>query len=115
MMRRRWTPLAVWALMLAGLTTLQFVFAANAYYWATLGASALATGLFAAYYLWRQPLAPVEYVPELSYGTVAIATGAAVAVIGVPFGPWLYLPGLGLLVVGVGGVVNELRVERRGG
>jgi hypothetical protein len=50
----------------------------------------------------------------VSYATVAVAVGAAIAVIGVPFGAWLYLPGLGLLVVGLGGVVHELRVERSG-
>jgi hypothetical protein len=33
----------------------------------------------------------------------------------VPFVPWLWLPGLGLLAVGLGGVVNELRVERSRG
>jgi hypothetical protein len=36
----------------------------------------------------------------------------AIAVIGIPFGLWLSLPGLGLLAVGLGGVLNELRVER---
>jgi hypothetical protein len=115
MMRRRWTPLAVWALMLTGTTALVFVFTVNAYYWGFLAGAAVVTALFAAYYVWRPPLAPVEYVPELSYASVAVAAGLAIAVIGVPFGPWLYLPGLGLLVVGLGGVLNELRVERRGG
>jgi hypothetical protein len=113
MMHRRWTALAVWALLLAGLTLLQFVFTISEYYWATLGGSAAAVAAFAAYYLWRPPLAPVEYVPESSYATLAVGAGAAVAVIGVPFGPWLYLPGLGLLLVGLGGFAHELRVERR--
>jgi hypothetical protein len=115
MMRRRWSPLAVWALMLAGTSALVFVFTVNAYYWGFLAGAAALTALFAAYYVWRPPLEPVEYVPELSYATVTVAAGLAIAVIGVPFGPWLYLPGLGLLVVGLGGVLNELRVERRGG
>ena len=115
MMHARWTPLAVWAALLGGLTTLQFVFSTNPYYWSSLGGAAAATAALAGYYLWRPPLQPVEYVPELSYATVAVGAGAAVAVIGVPFGPWLYLPGLGLLVVGLAGVVHELRVERRGG
>jgi len=112
-MQRRWTPLLVWAGMLAALTCIQFIFSTNPYYWATLGGAAVAAGLFAAYYLWRPPLQVEEYVPESSYATVAVAAGAAVAVAGVPFGPWLYLPGLALLVVGLGGLVHELRVERR--
>jgi hypothetical protein len=111
-MHRRWTPLAVWALMLGGTTALVFVFTVNAYYWALLGGAAAATALLAAYYLWRPPLAPVEYVPELSYGTLAVAAGLATTVIGIPFGLWLSLPGLGLVAVGLGGVLNELRVER---
>ena len=115
MIGRAWVALLVWAAMLAALTAIQFVFSANPYYWATLGGSALATALFAGYYLWRPPLRGAEYVPELSYGTVAAAAGFAVAVVGVPFGPWLWLPGLGLLAVGLGGVFNELRVERRRG
>ena len=111
-MHRRWMPLLVWAAMLAALTAIQFVFSTNPYYWATLGGTAVATAAFAVYYLWRPPLREAEYVPDSSYATVAVALGAAVAVAGVPFGPWLYLPGLALLVVGVGVVVNELRVER---
>jgi hypothetical protein len=89
---RAWVALLVWAAMLAALTAIQFVFSTNPYYWATLGGSALATALFAGYYLWRPPLRGAEYV-----------------------GPWLWLPGLGLLAVGLGGIVNELRVERRRG
>lgn len=112
MIRSGWTALLVWAGMLAGLTVLQFVFSTNPYYWATLGGAALATALFSGYYLWRPPLREAEYVPDSSYATVAVAAGFAIAVVGVPFGPWLWLPGLGLLAVGIGGVVNELRVER---
>jgi hypothetical protein len=114
-MQSRWTPLLVWAALLGTLTSLQFVFSANPYYWATLGGAALATALLAGYYLWRPPLRAAEYVPDSSYATVAVAGGAAIAVIGVPFGAWLYLPGLGLLAVGLGGVVHELRVERSRG
>jgi hypothetical protein len=114
-MERRWTPLAVWAAMLGVFTAIQFVFSANPYYWATLGGSAVATALLAGYYLWRPPLRAAEYVPDSSYATVAVAAGAAIAVIGVPFGLWLSLPGLGLLAVGLGGVAHELRAERSRG
>ncbi len=112
MMSRRWTPLLVWAGLLGGLTALQFVFSTNPYYWATLGGSAVATAAIAGYYLLRPPLRALEYVPELSYATVAVAAGGSIAVIGVPFGPWLWLPGLGLLAVGLAGVVLELHAER---
>src|SRR3954447_455098 len=99
-MERRWTPLAVWAAMLGVFTAIQFIFSTNPYYWATLGGSAAATALLARYYLWppplraafslrRRPLRPAEYVPDSSYATVAVAAGAAIAVIGVPFGLWL--------------------------
>ena len=114
MMNRRWTPLLLWAAMLGAFAALVFVFSTNPYYWGFLGGAATVTALLAGYYLWRPPLQPVEYVPEVSYATVAVAAGASIAVIGVPFGPWLYLPGLGLLVVGLGGLVHELRAERSG-
>jgi hypothetical protein len=114
MMHRRWTPLAVWAAMLGAAIALMFVFSTNPYYWATLGGAAVATAGLAGYYFWRPAAGRVEHVPELSYPTVAVAAGTAIAVVGVPFGPWLYLPGLGLLAVGLGGVVQELREERRG-
>jgi hypothetical protein len=104
----------VWAGMLAVFVAIQFVFSTNGYYWGLLGGAAAATAAIAGYYLLRPPLRPVEYVPEVSYATVAVAAGAAIAVIGIPFGAWLYLPGLGLLAVGLGGVVHELRVERNG-
>jgi hypothetical protein len=104
--------LLVWAAMLAVFVAIQFVFSTNAYYWGLLGGAAVATAAIAGFYLLRPPLRPVEYVAEVSYATVAVAAGAAIAVIGIPFGAWLYLPGLGLLVVGLGGVMRELRAER---
>src|SRR4051794_41809247 len=91
-MERRWTPLAVWAAMLGVFTAIQFVFSTNPYYWASLGGSAVATALLAGYYLWRPPLRAAEYVPDSSYATVAVAAGAAIAVIGVPLGLWLSPP-----------------------
>jgi hypothetical protein len=115
MMHRRWTPLLVWAAMLAVFTTIQFVFSTNAFYWGLLGGAAVVTAVLACYYVWRPPLRDAEYVPDSSYATVAVAAGLAITVVGVPFGVWLWLPGLGLLVVGLGGVVHELRVERSRG
>jgi hypothetical protein len=109
---RGWLALLVWAGLLGVFVSIQFVFSTNPYYWGLLGGAAAATALIACYYLLRPPLEPVEYVPDTSYATVAVAAGGAIAVIGIPFGAWLYLPGLGLLVVGLGGVVHELRVER---
>jgi hypothetical protein len=110
--RRGPAALLVWAGMLAVFVAIQFVFSSNAYYWGLLGGAAAATAAIAGYYLLRPPMRPVEYAPEVSYATVAVAAGGAVAVIGIPFGAWLYLPGLGLLVVGLGGVVRELQAER---
>jgi hypothetical protein len=111
---RGWAALLVWAGMLGVFVAIQFVFSSNAYYWGLVGGAAAATAAIAGYYLLRPSLRPVEYVPEVSYATVTVAAGGAIAVIGVPFGAWLYLPGLGLLVVGLGGVVRELRAERSG-
>jgi hypothetical protein len=112
-MHRRWSPLAVWAAMLGVATALIFVFSTNPYYWGLLGGAAVLTAGLAGYYLSR-PVAPPGHVPDLSYATVAVAAGASIAVVGVPFGTWLWLPGLGLLAAGLGGLVREVRLERSG-
>ena len=52
-MHRRWTPLFVWAAMLAVLTAIVFIFSTNPYYWALHGGAAVATAALAGYYIWR--------------------------------------------------------------
>jgi hypothetical protein len=103
----------LWALFLAGLTLVQFAFMAEPFSYGLLGGAALlvlllAVGLFVR----RRPAAePLRDVPDLAYPAVAIAVGSGLVLLGIPFGQWLWLPGLGLLALGAG----ALALERRAG
>jgi hypothetical protein len=103
----------VWALFLAALTLVQFAFMAEPFSYGLLGGAALVVGLLAiGLFARRRPSGePPRAVPELSYPAVALAVGSALALLGIPFGQWLWLPGLGLLALGVGGLVLERRTR----
>jgi hypothetical protein len=101
----------VWGAFLTGLTLVQFAFMAEPFSYGLLGGAALvvlllALGLFAR----RRPAGePLRDVQEVSYPAVAIAVGSALALLGIPFGQWLWLPGLGLLALGAGALALERR------
>jgi hypothetical protein len=106
----------VWTLFLAGLTAAQLMFMQESYSYGLLGGAALATLLLGLFLVARRRRRGEgeRFVPDLSYATVALGVGGAMAVIGTPFGTWLVLPGLGLLALGAGGLIRESRAERRG-
>lgn len=54
----------------------------------------------------------LERVPDLSMATPMVAIGLGLILIGTTVGPWLELIGLGLLILGLGGLVRELRAQR---
>ena len=51
--------------------------------------------------------------PDTSPATVWLALSLALMALGAPLGPWLVFIGGGMSVVGVAGVVRELRAQRR--
>jgi Mn2+/Fe2+ NRAMP family transporter len=51
--------------------------------------------------------------PEGSPATVWLACSVALAALGAALGPWIAFIGGGMIVVGVAGVVRELRAQRR--
>jgi hypothetical protein len=51
--------------------------------------------------------APVD--AEVSPAVPVLACGIALALLGLAFGPWLLLPGLGLATLGAAGVLRETR------
>jgi hypothetical protein len=61
----------------------------------------------------RHAAGDVEYTPDLSVATVVAAVGVSLAIAGAEAGTWLVAIGLGIAVAGVGGLVRELRAERR--
>jgi hypothetical protein len=110
---REFVAVLVWALFLAGLTLAQLAFMSETFSFGLLGGAALATlvlGLVVLVRRSRTGEGPRE-LPELSYPTIALAVGIAVTLLGIPFGEWLLLPGLGLVALGAGGLVFERRVR----
>jgi hypothetical protein len=109
---REFVAVLIWALFLAGLTLAQLAFMSETYSFGLLGGAALVTLVLGMVLLVRRRRAgeaPRE-LPELSYPTIALAVGIAVTLLGIPFGEWLLLPGLGLIALGAGGLVLERRV-----
>ena len=53
--------------------------------------------------------------PDGSPATVWLALSASLTVMGAALGPWLALIGGGMTIVGVAGVVRELRAQRQAG
>jgi hypothetical protein len=59
----------------------------------------------------------LHLVPDGSAATVLLAAGVTALVLGAALGPWLLLIGAGCVMLGLGGVVREIRAARssRGG
>jgi hypothetical protein len=107
-LRRDFTPVLVWALLLSGLTLAQLAFMAETYSYGLLGGAALVTLLLGSLLLARRPrVEGGRLVPELSYPVVALGLGVAGVVGGLALGLWLLLPGLGLAVLGAGALLRE--------
>lgn len=53
--------------------------------------------------------------PDGSPATVWLALSVGLAVLGAALGPWLAFIGGGMTIVGIGGVVRELRAQRAAG
>lgn len=61
----------------------------------------------------RAPSERDRFLPDLSYGTVALALGAAMMLNGVAFGLWLVLIGAGVAGLGLAWLLGELLAARR--
>jgi hypothetical protein len=114
-MRAEWLVTLIWAALNAVLLGLQFVFPTHVEAWELTG-GVVGSLLVLAAILWllrRRGEPPLRRVPDTSYATVCAAIGVAIAIVGLAFGPWLYLPGIGLLVLGLAGIGRELVAARR--
>jgi hypothetical protein len=112
---REFAAVLVWAAFLAALTLTQLVFMRETYSYGLLGGAALGTLLLGLFLFVRRPRPGERFVPDLSYASVALGLGAALAALGAPFGLWLALPGLGVMGLGAGGLWRERRAEQGGG
>jgi len=111
-----WPPIAIWGVFLAVLTVVGMVFFGTSASTPALlgGAAAFAIVLALGLAVTRRSL-QVEgggADPEGSPATVWLALSLALTVLGAALGPWLVFIGGGMTVIGVGGVVRELRAQR---
>jgi hypothetical protein len=110
----------VWAVLLAVLTCVMFVFHAHPVSFELLGGSAVATALIGLALLlgWRRR-APesdpdVERpVTDLSLASACTGIGVALLAASARLGVFVTALGGALILLGLGGIARELRVERR--
>jgi hypothetical protein len=114
-----WPPLALWGVFLSVLTGVGVIFFGTSISTPALlgGAAAFALVLALALAVTRRSV-QVEgggADPESSPATVWLALSVALMMAGVALGPWLVFIGAGMTLVGIGGVVRELRAQRAAG
>ena len=108
-------PLLFWALLLALSGTLNAIWAGITIQTATFGAAVIATLVTAAALLARPRRRGAEAVPRASFAAAFTAVGLAVLLFGLTFGHFLIYFGAGMILVGLGGLLRELRAQRRAG
>lgn len=114
-----WPPLALWGVFLSVLTGVGVIFFGTSVSTPALlgGAAAFALVLALALRVTRRS----EQVegggadPEGSPATVWLALSLALTMTGVALGLWLVLIGAGMTLIGLVGVVRELRAQRAAG
>jgi uncharacterized membrane protein YfcA len=99
---------AYWALLLVTLTAVLVGFTRDETPVALLGSVAGAGILVALLSLRRAPERP-RRVPEWSYGAMLVAAGVAAAALGAVLGVWLLVPGIAIVLLGLGLVARESR------
>lgn len=112
-----WTPLALWGVFLAVLTAVGLIFfGTSASTPALLGGAAafvivLALGLAVTRRSLQVDGGGAD--PNVSPATVWLALSLSLTALGAALGPWLVLIGGGMSVVGIVGVIRELRAQRQ--
>lgn len=70
----------------------------------------------AAAYVWRRPADDsARMITDSSIGTVLLAVGISIALVGATAGLWLALVGGEIAAFGLGALIRELRAMRRAG
>lgn len=101
-------PVAVlaWALLLAALATMLWIWTSDTIPIALLGGAAVAAALVAVAVASSTGVGR-RAVPELSIPTGVVAAGVVAAVAGAAAGQWLVWVGGGMVVVGLAGIFRE--------
>jgi hypothetical protein len=117
--RPAYPPLALWGVFLSVLTGVGVIFFGTSVSTpALLGGAALFALVLALALAVTRSSVQVEgggTDPEGSPATVWLALSVALMMAGVSLGLWLVLIGGGMALIGVGGVVRELRAQRAAG
>lgn len=112
-------PIAAWGAFLAVLTAVGVIFfGTDASTPALLGGSAAFILVLALLLAISRRSLQVEgggADPDASPATVWLALSLVLAALGAALGPWLVLIGAGMTVIGVAGVVRELRAQAAAG
>ena len=108
-MSRDWVTTGIWGLFLLGLTVLLLGWERSWLQLLLLGGSAALVLAGAALLRPLDEHGRATMQPETSLGTIVLAGGITLALLGLAFGTWLLLPGLGLVALGAGAALRELR------
>lgn len=107
-MRRAAVPVLAWAAWITVLAAVLGVWSSwDTQAWAEFfGAAGLAW--LAGILVWLRPRRDaIRTLPDFSLGTVALAAGTILAILGALVGWWLVLIGGGLALAGLGGIARE--------
>ena len=111
--------LFAWALLLAALTAMLWIWVSAALEVALLGGAAAASALLGMYVRFdrraKREAGELQPVPDLSLPTVTVAIALAATAVGATAGLWLVWFGLGALCFGVAWLIRELAGAPRAG
>jgi hypothetical protein len=109
-----------WSVLLAGLTCVMFVFHEHPVSFELLGGASVGTAIIGAGLLLagsrRAPDSDPDVerpLTDLSLASACTGIGVALVAVSARLGVFLTAVGGGLILLGLGGIARELRVERR--
>jgi len=111
--------LFAWAMLLAALAAMLWIWVSNALEVALLGGAAVASAVLGLYVRLdrraKREAGALQPVPDLSLPTVTVAIALSATAVGAAAGLWLVWCGLGMLCFGVAWLIRELVGAHRAG
>jgi len=111
--------LFAWAMLLAALAAMLWIWVSNALEVALLGGAAVASAVLGLYVRLdrraKREAGALQPVPALSLPTVTVAIALSATAVGAAAGLWLVWFGLGMLCFGVAWLIRELVGAHRAG